>query len=157
MSRVFADTLYYLALVNSRDEGHAKALAASRSQAIRVITTAWVLTQVANAVADSGLRRSFPDLLDGLLADPDTLILPATGEIFDSGVALYRRYADKEWSLTDCISFAVMRRHRLDRALTADHHFTQAGFKALLADRGRSAPAFHRSASYPGVEHFHGE
>jgi uncharacterized protein len=39
---------------------------------------------------------------------------------------------DKEWSLTDCISFVVMKERGLTEALTADHHFEQAGFKALL-------------------------
>ena len=48
------------------------------------------------------------------------------------GRQLYRERADKEWPLTDCISFVVMQEHGLAEALTADHHFEQAGFKALL-------------------------
>jgi predicted nucleic acid-binding protein len=45
---------------------------------------------------------------------------------------LYRNRADKNWSLTDCISFVVMKRKGITEALTGDHHFEQAGFKALL-------------------------
>ena len=52
--------------------------------------------------------------------------------IYDQGFALFSARLDKEWSMTDCISFAVMQREGLNEALTADHHFEQAGFVALL-------------------------
>jgi hypothetical protein len=48
-------------------------------------------------------------------------------------VALYDARPDKDWSLTDCISFVVMGDERLTEALTGDRHFVQAGFVALLA------------------------
>jgi predicted nucleic acid-binding protein len=41
---------------------------------------------------------------------------------------------DKEWSLTDCISFVVMNERGITDALTSDHHFEQAGFQILLKD-----------------------
>jgi hypothetical protein len=47
---------------------------------------------------------------------------------------LYFQRRDKEWSLTDCISFTVMSDEGLTDALTGDHHFEQAGFTALLRD-----------------------
>ena len=56
----------------------------------------------------------------------------ASADLFDAGMTLHRDRPDKQWSLTDCISFIVMEHRQLDRALTPDHHFEQAGFKALL-------------------------
>ena len=53
-------------------------------------------------------------------------------ELFDRGVALYGERADKEWSVTDCISFLVMHDFRVTEALTTDHHYAQAGFVVLL-------------------------
>ena len=47
-------------------------------------------------------------------------------------MTLFEARADKEWSLTDCISFVVMTEQRIADALTTDHHFIQAGFNALL-------------------------
>ena len=60
------------------------------------------------------------------------MVLPATRELFDAGRALFASRMDKDWSLTDCVSFAAMHQMGLADALTADHHFEQAGFTVLL-------------------------
>ncbi len=71
-------------------------------------------------------------LLEMLDADPQTVVAPATRELLDAGRSLFAQRMDKNWSLTDCISFSVMQREGLSRAFMADHHFEQAGFTALL-------------------------
>ena len=77
-------------------------------------------------------RPAFLRLLETLKSSQDVKIIPTTVELFDRGVQLYAERADKEWWLTDCISFVVMADEGLADALTCDHHFEQAGFKALL-------------------------
>jgi predicted nucleic acid-binding protein len=67
--------------------------------------------------------------------DPKVMILPSDNQLFQKGVHLYASRPDKEWSLTDCISFVVMTQQRLTEALTGDRHFEQAGFRALLLSR----------------------
>jgi len=114
------------------DSAHARALAASQNRTERLITTAWILTEVADALAVPAMREGFPRLLAALRADPACTIVPPTQELFDRGVELYVRRPDKAWSLTDCISFVVMREHGINEALTGDRHFEQAGFIALL-------------------------
>ena len=52
--------------------------------------------------------------------------------LFEAGFNLFEARPDKDWSLTDFISFVVMEREGLTEALTGDHHFEQAGFTALL-------------------------
>jgi uncharacterized protein len=64
--------------------------------------------------------------------DPDTIIVPAASDLLQQGFDLFSRRPDKEWSLTDCISFVVMEDYGLSEALTSDSHFEQAGFKKLL-------------------------
>jgi predicted nucleic acid-binding protein len=59
-------------------------------------------------------------------------VVHASRALLEEGISLYGARADKEWSLTDCISFVVMRDEGIIQALTGDHHFEQAGFKALL-------------------------
>ncbi len=132
MRQVFADTFYYLALMNQDDAAHAKAVAASGSLDCPTLTTAWVLTEVGDAFAAPPQRRVFLNLLEDLESDPTCTVLPASESLFQSGVALYRRRPDKEWSLTDRVSFAAMREHGITEVLTEDHHFEQAGFTVLL-------------------------
>ena len=84
-------------------------------------------------MASVGRRAAFLRLVDNVKNNPLCLIVPASQPLFDQGLALYAERPDKEWSLTDCISFVVMREHGLTEALTGDRHFEQAGFNALLA------------------------
>jgi len=129
---IFADSFYFLALLRLEDSAHARAIAASQNRTERLITKAWILTEVADALAAPAMREGFPRLLAALLADPACTIVPPTQDLFDAGVELYVRRPDKAWSLTDCISFVVMREHGMNEALTGDRHFEQAGFIALL-------------------------
>ena len=132
MNALFADTFYYLALISREDASHSRALALSRRLTARVVTTAWILTEVGDALAAPKQRQVFRVLFASLLADSHVTIVPPTKRLFDQGIDLYDSRPDKEWSLTDCISFVVMEQMQLTEALTGDHHFEQAGFRALL-------------------------
>ena len=132
MNAVFADTYYYLALVSRRDAGHQRAAAFSRTYSGSVLTTAWVLTEVADALASPDQRGLFVALLGDLKRDPQTTVAEPTIELFAAGCDLFSQRPDKSWSLTDCISFVAMREHGLTEVLTADRHFDQAGYTALL-------------------------
>jgi predicted nucleic acid-binding protein len=96
------------------------------------VTTVWVLTELADALSDPAWRHEFIDLLGFLRSHPRITIVPADQTLFEAGVGLYASRADKEWSLTDCISFTVMNEYGIRDALTGDHHFEQAGFRVLL-------------------------
>lgn len=132
MNVAFADTSYYIALLGERDQHHAEAVAVARAFHGRIITTDFVLVEVGNWLSRTADRPLFLKLLEAIDADPETIVLPATRELFDAGGALFAGRMDKDWSLTDCISFAVMHQRGLAEALTADHHFEQAGFTVLL-------------------------
>lgn len=127
----FADTFYFLALLNPKASAHAVALAHS-SGANTIVTTEWILTEIADALALHTTRQSFLNLYQILRAGLDVQIVPASAELFARGVEFYGGRPDKDWSLTDCISFLVMVDYGITEALTGDHHFEQAGFRALL-------------------------
>ena len=129
----FADTFFFLALRNPQDEAHGRAVAITAQVAGRpLVTTAWVLTEVADALAKPRNRKGFADLLAMLSANPSAVVVPPAQALFERGIALYTQRGDKDWSLTDCISFVVMAEQQITEALTGDHHFEQAGFRALL-------------------------
>ncbi len=65
-------------------------------------------------------------------AGPPYLFIPASPQLLDAGLALHAARPDKEWSLTDCVSFHLMRERGLTQTLAHDHHFAQAGFDPLL-------------------------
>ena len=132
MNRVFADAFYFVALLNRADQYHAKATAAAGQLHGEIVTTEWVLTEVADALADSASRRSVAPFVRDLARDPKVRIVRAGGDWFERGLQLYEQRPDKDWPLTDCISFAAMKDEGIIEALTGDRHFEQAGFRALL-------------------------
>jgi uncharacterized protein len=131
MKHIFADAYFFFALLNPRDPAHAKAVDFSRQNRGPLATTAWVFTELADGLASTPRRQIFRRVLDDFEANRANLIVPANAEIFEKGVDLYHGRPDKQWSLTDCISFAVMKEEEITEALTGDHHFEQAGFRAL--------------------------
>ncbi len=132
MRTVFADSFYFFALLNNLDPAHAKATAFVDSYFGRVVTTHWVLTELADGLSSPGNRFVFMAALEALSADPRITVVGCTEELFDAGVDLFGQRPDKYWSLTDCISFVEMQRDGITEALTGDKHFEQAGFTALL-------------------------
>jgi len=132
MTPVFADTFYYFAVLDEDDEAHAQAFALSETLTAPVVTTAWVLTELADGYSDAEKKPAFLRLLRSLRRDPKCTIVPASEELLQKGLELFRQRLDKDWPLTDCISFVVMQEHGIADALTGDHHFEQAGFNILL-------------------------
>jgi uncharacterized protein len=132
MNAVFADTSYYLALMNSNDRSHAAACRWSSDFKGRFITTAWVIAELANAMSQVSNRPFFLSLLRDIQTDDRVAIIPPSKALFDRGLDLYSHRLDKNWSLTDCISFLVMADGKLTDAATLDHHFAQAGFHVLI-------------------------
>jgi predicted nucleic acid-binding protein len=132
MRTVFADTHYLIALVNPSDEHHGEAAEFTAGFGGGIVLTAWILTELGNALARAVNRTLFVAMVGDLLSDPRVSIVPASADLFDRGLDLYQRRMDKDWSLTDCISFVVMEEQGISEALTADHHFEQAGFTIVL-------------------------
>lgn len=132
MRACFADSFYFLALLNPGDAAHKRAAAASADFRGQMVTTEWVITEVADAMAAPGNRQLFERFFRALRANPDIVVVPADTDLFSRGMEFYFGHADKDWPLTDCVSFVVMLEKRIKEALTGDRHFEQAGFRALL-------------------------
>lgn len=132
MKALFADTCYYLALLNADDALHEAAVDLSERVSGTIVTTAWVLTEVADALSRPRDRVMAARFIHDLRSNRRVRTVPPDQMLFEAGLELYERRPDKNWSLTDCTSFVVMKKLRLVEALTADVHFRQAGFKTLL-------------------------
>ena len=132
MTAVFADTFYFIALLSPQDEAHADAERFAADEHVSLVTTAWILTELADGLAETDGRKIFHDLLHDLEMDPRVELIPPDEGLWRRAVDLYARRSDKEWSLTDCVSFVVMADRQITDALTGDHHFEQAGFHPLF-------------------------
>jgi uncharacterized protein len=107
MRRVFADTLYWVAITHRKDQWHPAAVAISRTLAdCHLVTTDDVLTEVLAAFCAAGprLRRRAVAMVRHLHSKPTVTVHPQSRQAFLSGLALYGARPDKEYSLTDCIS-----------------------------------------------------
>jgi uncharacterized protein len=129
---VFADASYYVALLSPRDQHHQDAVRISDKLRRPIVVSEFVLIEVSNALSTVESRGRAAALWPHLRSDPTVTIVPASAELVAKGVDLYSQRGDKDWLLTDCISFVIMEQYALTEALTADHHFAQAGFSALL-------------------------
>jgi predicted nucleic acid-binding protein len=115
-----------------RDQHHSDAIRVSSSLRQTIVVTEFVLIELANALAEIESRQRALSLWESLRRDSNTTIVLASSDLVARGMKLYSDRLDKEWSLIDCISFVVMKEMGITDALTADHHFEQAGFVALL-------------------------
>jgi predicted nucleic acid-binding protein len=128
----FADTFFFIAYLSPDDDAHEHAKACFDEFDGKLLTTEWVLSELADGMANLANRETFVKFYEALRTDSDVLIVASDPALFDAGIELYAARKDKEWSLTDCISFVVMERNGIKEALTGDHHFEQAGFAIML-------------------------
>jgi hypothetical protein len=129
---VFADSVYFFAILNAHDRLHDQAVRYAAEGSDPILTTAWVLTELADGLCHRSARDAVARLWQTLEVASDVEIVPPSPELFHRGFERYRLRPDKDWSLTDCISFVVMEERGITEALTSDHHFQQAGFVTLF-------------------------
>lgn len=135
MNAIFADTGYWIALFNPRDDLHAKALTVARgTQGRLIVTSQLVLTEFLNyyALLGQSFRQQAVQVVRNLQQATEVEIVPQTDDQFQTALTLYSQRPDKEWSLVDCASFRIMQERSLTEALAHDEHFQQAGFVPLL-------------------------
>jgi len=133
--RIFLDTVFVQALLNRRDQYHdqAKALLNRVRTAFEIWVTEAVLVEIGNALSSMN-RSGAVDFIRSCYTTPNIKVVTVDTTLFKRALDLYDNRSDKEWGLTDCISIVVMQDYGLTEALTADEHFKQAGFRALLEE-----------------------
>ena len=131
----FADTSFWIAVSQKTDQYHGRASAWSdylvKKDAF-ILTTEAVLWEWMNALANSTTRRATAEGYRRCHQDTQIEVVPFAVDMIAAASRLYEARSDKDWSLTDCLSFLVMEQRQVPRALTTDHHFRQAGFEAVL-------------------------
>ena len=135
MNLVFADTVYWVALINPKDEWRNQARSASMLLSdTQIVITDAILIEVLNFFADHGneARTRAVSVVEQLLTNPNIEVVPQTHDNFLAGLTFYKARADKGYSITDCVSMITMRERNIAEVLTHDHHFGQEGFTVLF-------------------------
>jgi uncharacterized protein len=135
MRVVFADTGYWEAVLNPKDNLNAKARTISSGLGkSRILTTEMVLDELLAALSPLPERTFAIRGVDAIRSAPNVEVVPQTSIQFREAYDLYKQMSDKAWILTDCASFRIMKARGISEALAHDRHFEQAGFVALLRD-----------------------
>ena len=136
MRAVFADTGYWQAMLNPRDDLHEIAIRVTRSiHPVHIVTSEMVLVELLNQFSrGSVLRETASKMVAAIVRNPNVTVEPQTRDLFRRALEQFAKRLDKDWSVTDCASFLIMEDRGLQEALAHDRHFEQAGFKALLRD-----------------------
>lgn len=135
MNTVFADTFYWIAVLNPKDQWHHQALEIKKLLGdIRIVTTETVMIELLNYFAEFGKdsRQSVVDSVRTIMTDEKIAFISHSSEIFLEALDFYEKRLDKGYSLTDCISMLTMKSLNLQGILTHDNHFEQEGFTILL-------------------------
>ncbi|MGI8542239.1 MAG: type II toxin-antitoxin system VapC family toxin [Aridibacter sp.] len=135
MNTVFADTFYWIAVLNPKDQWHRQALEIKELLGdIKVVTTETVMIELLNYFAEFGKdsRQSTVDSVRTIMTDEKVDFISHINEIYLEALDFYEKCLDKGYSLTDCISMLTMKSLDLQEILTHDNHFEQEGFTDLL-------------------------
>jgi uncharacterized protein len=133
--RLLIDTAFVQALLNRKDQYHAKArqFAPRLRAATEVWITETILVEIGNALGSYN-RSAAASFIEQAYRTPNMHVVSVDSDLLQRALRLYRDRQDKTWGLTDCISFTVMAEQQVTDAVTADEHFRQAGYRALLLE-----------------------
>ena len=132
---LFLDTSGWFAAISSREAAHERARATYTEQMLgggMLVTTALVIAEMHVLLLKFRGPATALKFLDGVAADPMHEVVDVDRDLRLTAIERWlRRFADQDLSLTDAVSFEVMRQRKLRRALTLDHHFAVAGYEVL--------------------------
>lgn len=129
---ILIDTGYLIALLDPADELRSRAAAWTARIADPLLLHQAVVFEYFNYFSATPLRTDAHQLFDAMIGGAGLEFVIVDDSLYKAGLSLHRERPDKAWSLTDCISFALMQERGITAALAYDHHFEQARFEALL-------------------------
>jgi predicted nucleic acid-binding protein len=133
--RAFVDTSAYFALLDTDDANHTQARTISTcliAERWRLFTTSFVLAETHALLLNRLSQQIATRFLRDMEQSPTTLVWVTPADVERAKAIIYQ-YDDKDFSLTDATSFAVMERLRIPIAFAFDRHFAQYGLAVLTA------------------------
>jgi len=132
---VFVDSFAWIAAINKSDNYHEislKTIETLLKKGLKLVTSNYVIVETINALSKAEFRKAVIEFVDKLEMSPSVEIIKITDEMYNNAWALYQQRMDKDWGITDCTSFEVMRMFNIKKAFTNDKHFEQAGYSLVV-------------------------
>jgi len=129
---ILVDSGFLLALAQPTDELHTRAVDWVQHLSEPMLVTEYVLWETVNSLSRRADRPRVHRIVEMISDDANYAFVHASPELLAAGLRLHHDRPDKDWSLTDCVSFHLMQERGITRALAYDIHFEQAGIEALL-------------------------
>jgi predicted nucleic acid-binding protein len=135
MTSLFLDTSYLIAVEYVDDQKHREALkhwrSLSKKPSLHIVTTSYVFDEVITFLNDRRLHSKAVEVGRMLLSSRTVSLVHVDEELFDEAWSYFQKHKDKRYSMTDCVSFVLMKQLGIKQALTFDRHFKRAGFIRL--------------------------
>jgi hypothetical protein len=148
MRAVFVDTAGWMSCADAADPLHARSCGA-RDAALEagqtLVTSDFVIDETLTLIRSRLGLAAAEAWWEQIDRSPRLRWERVDSDRFEKARALFFRYRDKDFSFTDCTSFAIMLGRRLTHALTTDRHFRQMGFQVLPGPRRAAKPGQRRA------------
>lgn len=134
MASFFLDTSYVIALETSDDQNHKAASKHWQSlskSSLQFLSTSYVFDEVVTFFNSRNQHTKAVEVGNRLLRSPTVQFVHVDEALFFEAWNFFINREDKTYSLTDCISFLVLKKLKCRTALTFDRHFVQEGFQTL--------------------------
>lgn len=128
MKAIFVDTSGWFALAARHDRDHPKALKFFQGSRSPLLTTDYIVDETVTLFQARLNHSAAIRFLDSIQASTRLSLIFLTRKNVEAAIKLFRERPDKGWSLTDCTSFTIMERMRINTAFAFDDDFKQAGF-----------------------------
>jgi len=131
---VFVDSFAWIASINKSDNYHKTSLKTIETlvgRGTKLVTSNYVIIETINALSKVEFRKAAGEFIDKRKQSPSVELIKITDEMYDNAWKLYKERTDKNWGITDCTSFEIMRMFNIKKAFTNDKHFEQAGFSLM--------------------------
>ena len=131
---VFVDTGVWYAMADKSDQYHKKATEYTKklvTSNINFVTTNLVVHETLMLLSRKTSKAAAIKFLDMIYSQDNIEIIENEDSIEQKAYRIFKKYADQDFSITDCLSFVIMKENRIKKAFTFDKHFKIMKFTVI--------------------------
>lgn len=134
METLFANSSFFVAYHDSKDENHQPAQALVRGfegRPVLLVTTDYLFDEVITVLLVRNNKHIAIQAGKAMLEESNIELVRIDEELFNEAWEIFQRFQNKEWSFTDCTSYMVMKKLNIGTGISFDKHFKQFGVRVV--------------------------